>query len=71
MSNKIIGQITVTPTTVAPGQSVLVEVTGADGETYTVSGQTIVRINGTIGAQQYLQFDRAGDRTIFVAAAQG
>lgn len=71
MANEIIAKVSLTPETVAPGQSVLIEVTGPNGESYPVSGETLVRINGIIGAQQYLQFDQSGDRAIFVAAARG
>lgn len=70
MSDKIIGKVMLKPETVVCGQSIFIEVTAPNGKEYTVSGETIVRINGIIGAQQYLQFDHPGDRTIFIVAAR-
>jgi hypothetical protein len=67
---ELIGHVTLTPDNVVPGQSVFVQVTGPNGEVYPINGETIVRINGVLGAEQYLQFERPGDHAILVNAAR-
>ena len=51
-----------------PGQSVLVEALDPDGSPLKDQAGTVVRINGITGARQFLQFPRAGDHVIRVAA---
>src|SRR5689334_12216514 len=68
MHNELIGRISLSPRTVAPGQSVRVAVTGPNGEDYPIAGDIRVRINGVPGARQYLQFDAPGDAIIQVTA---
>src|SRR5580765_8880160 len=71
MSAKIIGKISFSPETIVPGQSVFVQVNSLDGTNFNVDDDTIVRINGVFGPNQYLQFEEAGKKTIVVSASSG
>lgn len=71
MSKKMLGKITVTPETIVAGQSVFIEVNSLEGKSLTISDDITVRINGVIGPNQYLQFDKPGIKTITVSAGRG
>lgn len=66
----LIGSVKVTPTSVQPGQPVLVEVCDASGK--PISDPTItVIIQGVAGSSRYFQFTTAGTVTLGITAAQG
>jgi hypothetical protein len=64
----IIGSVTITPPIPRPGQSVLVEVRGHDGVLLNPATSNVT-IAGVPGAAQYLQFPKAGPRTLGVNAS--
>jgi hypothetical protein len=66
----VIGDVTVTPTVAAPGQSVLIVVSDLNGKDVAPNDVTTVRINGTYGGRQYLQFDKIGRVRITISAAR-
>lgn len=70
MPNSLIGQVVFSASAIVPGQSVRAEVLDPAGESYSDAGDTVVHINGIRGAVQFLQFDRAGDKTVFVTASK-
>jgi PKD domain len=66
----LIGSVTVQPTSVQPGQPVLVAVCDASGK--PISDPTItVIIQGVSGSSRYFQFPAVGTITLWVSAAQG
>lgn len=66
----LIGSVKVQPTSVQPGQPVLVEVCDASGK--PISDPTItVIIQGVPGSSRYFQFPTAGTVTLLVSATQG
>ncbi len=71
MSKKMLGTITVTPETIVAGQSVFIEVNSLEGKSLKISDEITVRINGVIGPDQYLQFDKPGIKTITVSGGKG
>ena len=68
MSTKSIGNIVCTPSTVIPGQSVLVDVYAPDGTSYNNKETFYIGINGVPGSRQYLQFVRPGTHILSVIA---
>src|SRR4051812_34374468 len=63
----LIGRIVLQPTAVRPGESVRIEVFGADDP--PSDGSVVdVSINGVPGAVQYLQFPTIGQRRLTVLA---
>jgi len=71
LTTKLIGSVSVQPSTVRPGQSVLVEVLDANGRSYAANSPVAVTINGVPAARRYLQFIGAGNRTLQVRAVLG
>jgi hypothetical protein len=66
----LIGQVIVQPATVAPGQSVLVQVCDASGK--PVADPTVtVTIQGVEATARYYQFPTAGNRNLVVRAVRG
>ena len=66
----LIGSVKVTPTSVQPGQPVLVAICDASGN--PISDPTItVIIQGVPGSSRYFQFPIAGTVTLSITAAQG
>ena len=68
---KLIGSIQVNPSTVQPGQSVLVQVLDPTGKPYTQSSGVTITINGIVAPARYLQFAQPGTRTLTIRAVQG
>lgn len=67
---KLIGSVTVKPSTIQPGQSVLVEVLDLAGKPLAGSS-TVVTINGVPAARRYLQFMGTRKYTLQIRAVSG
>jgi hypothetical protein len=65
----LIGSVKVTPSQVAPGQSVQVQVLDPKGSPYTSDSDVIIALDGIPVPSRYYQFPTAGTRTIAVYAA--
>ncbi len=69
-TTKLFGSVTVQPTSVQPGEPVLVQVCDASGK--PISDPSIsVLIQGVPGSSRYFQFPAAGTVTLLVSATQG
>jgi hypothetical protein len=63
----LFGDVSINPQNPKPGESVLVNVQPPTGQLWGVNSPRI-RINGIMGAKQYLQFSRGGTRTLHIVA---
>jgi hypothetical protein len=70
-ASKLIGSVSVQPTTVKPGESVLVQVLDASGKPYAADSPVVVTVNGVPATRRYLQFVGAGTYTLQVRAVSG
>lgn len=68
MSEGRIASLRVTPSAAQPGEPVLVEALGDDGQVLDNAG---VAINGIRGARQFLQFDSAGEYRVVAVSGDG
>jgi hypothetical protein len=66
----LIGNVTVTPDTAAPGEPVLVQVLNAEGKPQTDPSVTI-NISGVTAASRFYQYPTVGTRTLTVRATHG
>lgn len=66
----LIGSIVCTPPSPHQGESVLVQVLAPDGSSYAEAPDAVVVINGITGAEQYLQFEHAGQHQLLVTVAR-
>src|SRR5262249_11781537 len=66
----LIGKVTVTPSTAAPGQPVLVQVCDTQGKPVTNPDVTVT-IQGVPAASRYLQYAAPGTRKLVVRASRG
>lgn len=65
----LFGDVLINPVNPKPGESVLVNVQPPTGQQWGGGGPKI-RINGIMGAKQYLQFSRGGHKTLHIVAEQ-
>jgi len=68
---KLIGSVTVQPSTIQPGQSVLVEVLDGNQKSYAAGSPVVVTINGVPAARRYMQFLGTGTYTLQIRAVSG
>jgi hypothetical protein len=68
---KLIGSIQVQPSTVQPGQSVLIQVLDSSGHAYAAGSGVTITINGVEAPALYCQFTQPGLRPVAVLAVQG
>ena len=66
--SSLIGKVVCTPSDPLIGESVLVQVKPATGETFDPSIEPTVRINGIPATRRHIQFIRPGENTIQVSA---
>src|ERR1035441_2052179 len=68
---KLIGSIQVQPSTVQPGQPVLIQVLDPAGRPYLAGSGLTITINGVEAPSLYCQFTQPGSRPIAVRAVKG
>ncbi|HTW82851.1 MAG TPA: PKD domain-containing protein [Candidatus Sulfotelmatobacter sp.] len=71
LAEKLIGSVTVSPSTARPGQSVLIEVLDGSGKPYAANSPVTVTIDGVPTAHRYVQYLGAGTRTLLIRAVHG
>jgi hypothetical protein len=71
MSNTLIGNVNISPSSPRPAESFRVEILDTDGNSYSNQPGAAVYIDGIPGAVQYLQAAREGKRPILIRVKMG